>query len=202
MEAMLVAAGERGYREVAVGHVLELYGGHRVQFWQHFASKEDCFDAAYSVWADNLVTELLEVALAEGDWCRGLRAALVAFFRFVEARPEIARALLIEAEIAGGDALAKREEAIDRLGGAIDIARQQAGADEAPPPLTGLFVAGGIATYVSEQLAAGRPERIWEGLPELMRFAAGPYFGEEVAETEFEAAQAFLEQRAGGEEPR
>jgi AcrR family transcriptional regulator len=202
MEAMLAATGELGYRQVSVQNVLELYGGHRVQFWQHFASKEDCFAAAYATWADRLVNELLQAALAEGDWRRGLRAAIVALFRFVDERPQIARALLIEAEIAGGSALVKREEAIERLGGTIDIAREQVAPEEQPPPLTGLFVAGGIATYVSEQLAAGAPEKVWAGLPELMRFATGPYFGKEAAEAEFEAARAFLEESRPPEQER
>lgn len=202
MEAMLAAAGELGYREASVQNVLERYGGHRVQFWQRFASKEECFAIAYATWADRLATELLAAALAEGEWRRGVRAGLVAFFDFVEERPAVARALLIEAEIAGGPALAKREEMIERLGDALDSAREQAPPDEQPPPLTGLFVAGGIATYVGEQLAAGKPGAIWAGLPELMRFATDPYFGEEAAAVELEAAQAFLERRPGGGEPR
>ncbi|MGC1166064.1 MAG: TetR/AcrR family transcriptional regulator [Solirubrobacterales bacterium] len=193
MEAMLATAGELGYREVAIQQVLERYGGHRVQFWQRFASKEDCFAAACATEIDRLTTELLADALAAGDWRRGVRAALVGLFRFVERNPAVARALLIEAEIAGGDALAKREEAIQRLGGAIDSAREQIAAEERPPPLTGVFIAGGIANYVSEQLAAGTPAAIWQGLPELMRFATGPYLGEEAADAEFESARAFLD---------
>lgn len=201
MEAMLTAAGELGYREVAVHHVLERYGGHRVQFWQRFASKEDCFAAAYETWADRLAAQLLTAALDEGDWRRGMRAALVALCEFVDEHPDVARALLIEAEIAGGPALAKREETIERLGEAIDAAREQAAPEERPPPLTGVFVAGGIATFVSEQLAADTPAAIWGGLPELMRFATGPYFGEEAAEMELESARVFVESRSAHEEP-
>ncbi|MCW2988196.1 MAG: transcriptional regulator, TetR family [Solirubrobacterales bacterium] len=201
MEAMLAATGELGYREVAIHHVLERYGGHRVQFWQRFASKEDCFATAYATWADRLATELLTTALAEGNWRRGMRAALVALLRFVEGHTDVARALLIEAEVAGGAALAKRSETIERLGEAIDCAREQAAPAERPPPFTGLFVAGGIATYLSGQLAAGTRSAIWEGLPELMRFATGPYFGEEAAREELEATRAFLDRRPPGKEP-
>src|SRR5882672_9317117 len=81
MEAMLVACGELGYRDVAIKDVLERYGGHRVQFWQRFASKEDCFALAYAAWADRLVAELLDAAVAAAGWRRGLQAALVALFR-------------------------------------------------------------------------------------------------------------------------
>ncbi len=194
-----MACGELGYRETAVADVLERCGGHRVQFWERFASKEECFAAAYATWTDRLVAELLTAAVAEGDWRRGVRAALTDLLRFAEERPALARALLIEAEIAGGPALAKREEAIQSVGEAIDSAREQAAAEKRPPELTGLFVAGAIATYVGEQLVAGKPAAAWEGLPELMRFATGLYFGEEAAEAELEAARVFLLERQGGE---
>lgn len=201
LEAMLAATGELGYREVAVSDVLERYGGHRVQFWQRFASKEDCFAAAYAIWADRLATELLTAALAEGDWRRGMRAGLVALFRFVDAHPDVTRALLIEVEVAGGSALSTREGMIERLGEAIDAGREQAAPEEQPPPLTGIFVAGGIANYVSEQLASGRRGATWEGLPELMRFAVAPYLGEEVALEELEATRQLLPRLAAGEGP-
>jgi AcrR family transcriptional regulator len=201
MEAMLIACGELGYREVAVKDVLARYGGHRIQFWQHFASKEDCFALAYATWADRLVAELLAAAAATDGWRPGMRAALVAFFEFVDERPQLARALLVDAEIAGGPALAKREEAIELLGEAIDGGREQADPDERPPPLTGVFVAGGVATYASEQLVAGAAGAPWQGLPELMRFATAPYRGGEAAAAELEAAQALVARMSAGEEP-
>lgn len=197
MEAMLAATGEHGYREVAVKQALERCGGHRVQFWERFASREECFELAHESWMDRLATEILTAALAETGWPRQLRAGLVAFLRFVAARPDIARALLIEAEVAGGPALAKREETVERLGEAIDSVREQVPVEEHPPPLTGVFVAGGIATYASERLAAGASRaEIWAGLPELMRFATGPYLGEEGAAAEFAAARDLLAERA------
>jgi AcrR family transcriptional regulator len=201
MEAMLVACGELGYREVAVKDVLARYGGHRVQFWQHFASKEDCFALAYATWTDRLVAALLATATGENGWRRGMRAALVAFFRFIDERPQLARALLLDAEIAGGPALAKREQAIQLLGEAIDGAREQTDPDDRPSPLTGVFVAGGIATYAGEQLAAGSAGAPWAGLPELMRFATAPYYGEEAAEAEFEAVAAAVARLTSGEDP-
>lgn len=199
MEAMLVACGELGYRELAIKDVLARSGGHRVQFWQHFADKEECFALAYEAWADRLVAELLAAAAAAADWRGGMRAALVSLFRFLDARPQLARALLLDADVAGDPALAKREQAIGLLGERIDSARAQADPEDAPPPLTGLFVAGGIANHLSEQLAAGTEGAPWKSLPELMRFATAPYFGEEAAEAEFEAARSDLPRLAAGE---
>jgi AcrR family transcriptional regulator len=192
MEAMLSAVGELGYREVAIEQVLERCDGHRVQFWERFAGKEECFEAAYRDAMDRLVAEILAAALAEEEWRLQVRAGVVAFLGFVAAEPDVARALLVEVEVAGGAALAKREETIERLGEALDSVREQLPAAERPPPLTGLFVAGGIAGYAGEWLAAGEPATVWQGLPELIRFATGPYLGEAAAAAEFEAARELL----------
>jgi AcrR family transcriptional regulator len=192
MESMLVTVGEEGYREATVQQVLASVGGHRIQFWERFEGKEECFEAAYRSWLDHLATEILTAATAAGEWRLQLRAGIVAFLEFVEARPAISRALLLEAEAAGDPARAQREETIARLGEAIDTVREQIPVEERPPPLTGVFVAGGIASFVGDQLAGDSLVGLWPGLPELMHFAVGPYLGEQAAEDEAAAAEELL----------
>lgn len=197
MEAMLQACGERGFRDVAVKDVLEIYGGHRVQFWQQFADKEECFAAAYEAWIERLSARLLGAAVAEPGWRDALRAALVELFRFVNERPAIARSLFVEVRIAGGVALATHEAVAERCARAIDGAREKLDPDEAPPPLTGAFVVGGIENCVCDALVADDPQRLWGELPELMHFAVGPYLGERAAEEEFVAAREAAERELG-----
>jgi AcrR family transcriptional regulator len=192
MESMLVTVGKKGYREATVEQVLAGFGGHRIQFWERFESKEECFEAAYRSWLDRLVTEILTAASAESEWRLQLRAGVVAFLEFVEARPAIARALLLEPEAAGDPTRSQREETIARLGEAIDTVREQVPDEERPPPLTGVFVAGGIASFAANQLAGNSLAELWQGLPELIDFAVGPYLGEEAAEQEAAAAEELL----------
>lgn len=193
MEGVLIASGELGYREASVRAILEHSGGHRAQFYRLFESKEDCFAQAYSAWIERLCVGLLEEAASAPGWEAGVRAALAGLFRFVAARPAIARALLVEVQIAGPPALAKREAGMERLAAALDGAREVIEPEEAPPEATGMFVVGGIEACVCEALGGGDPSRIWEALPELMRFAVGSYFGKEAAESAFEEARALLE---------
>jgi AcrR family transcriptional regulator len=195
MEGALNAVGELGYRGASVRAILEYSGGHRAQFYRHFGSKEDCFERAYAVWIERLCVSLLEVAVATPGWRAGLRAALTSLFGFVGERPSIARALFVEVQVAGGAALDKRKEAMERLAGALDSVRGEIGPGGAPPEATGMFVVGGVEACVCEALAAGHPDRIWDALPELMHFAVGSYLGKEVAEVEFERAEDFLERR-------
>ena len=192
MEGVLLATGELGFRETSVRAILEHSGGHRAQFYKDFDSKEDCFAQAYAVWIERLCVSLLEAAATTEGWEAGVRAAIVRLFRFVTARPAIARALFVEVQIAGEPALARHEAAVERLAAAIDSARAEIDPAEAPPEATGIFVVGGIEACVSEALGAGDPARVWDALPELMHFAAGSYFGKEGAEGAFERASIFL----------
>lgn len=193
MEGVLVACGELGFRETSVRAILEHSGGHRAQFYQQFESKEDCFAQAYATWIDRLCISLLEAAVTTPGWEAGVREAIVQLFRFVTARPAIARALFVEVQIAGEPAMARHEAVVDRLAAAIDSARAEIEPGGAPPEATGTFVVGGVESCVCEALNAGDPGRLWETLPELMHFSVGSYFGKEAAEAAFEQASILLE---------
>lgn len=192
MEGVLIASGELGYRETSVRSILEHSGGHRAQFYKHFESKEDCFAQAYATWIERLCVSLLEGAVCAPGWEAGVREAIVRLFRFVTARPAIARALFVEVQIAGEPALARHEAMVERLAAAIDGARAEVDPTEAPPEATGTFVVGGVESCVCEALSAGDPDRLWDALPELMHFAVGSYFGKEAAESAFERASIAL----------
>jgi AcrR family transcriptional regulator len=193
MEGVLVASGKLGYRETSVRVILEHSGGHRAQFYKHFESREDCFAQAYATWIERLCVDLLEGAATAPGWEAGVRETIVRLFRFVTAKPAIARALFVEVQIAGEPALARREAAVERLAAAVDSARAEIPPELAPPEATGMFVVGGIESCVCEALVGGDPERLWDALPELMHFAVGSYFGKEAAETAFERASELLE---------
>lgn len=175
MDAMLHACGARGYREVSVQHVIDGYGGYRVQFYRHFASKADCYAAAYEEGIEDLCTRLFEACAAEATWRMGLRAALLELARLVGDDPALARGLLIEVFVAGGPALAKREEVFERLTRAIDGARRETESRHSPPPVTATFMLGAIEASVVNALFKRKPQSFAAGVPELVEMVAGAY---------------------------
>lgn len=193
MEGVLVAVGKLGYRGASVRAILDYTGGHRKQFYEHFASKEDCFEQAYAAWIERLGVSLLEAAAGGGGWRAGLRAALLRLFELVAERPVISRALFVESQVAGGAVTEKHEEAVERIVAALDGVRSEIPAGSQPPDTTGIFVVGGIEACVCEVLAAGDPSRIRNALPELMHMAVGSYLGKQAGNEEFEAAKDLLE---------
>jgi AcrR family transcriptional regulator len=193
MEGALHVVGELGYRGASVRAILEYSGGHRKQFYDHFANLEDCFQQAYAAWIERLGVSLLEAAVAAPAWQEAVRAGLVRLFRFVAEQPAIARSLFLEVQVAGGAALAEHDGASERLAGALDSVRGEIDPELAPPQSAGIFVVGGIEACICDVLAAGDASRIWDALPELMHLAVGSYLGKEAAEAEFEAARALID---------
>jgi AcrR family transcriptional regulator len=203
LEGALHVVGELGYRDASVRAILEYSGGHRKQFYDHFTSLEDCFQQAYATWTERLGVELLEAAVSAHGWQDGVRAGLVRLFEFVVERPAIARALFVEVQVAGGEALAVHDEAIERLARTLDSVRAELEPDQEPPETTGVFVVGGIEACLGDVLAAGDVSRVWDTLPELMHLVVGSYTHKEAADKAFEEAQALLkreraEQGGGG----
>jgi len=198
MEGALHVVGEVGYRTASVRAVLEYSGGHRKQFYDHFDSLEDCFEQAYAAWIDRLGVSLLEAAVGAEDWRGAVQAGLVHLLELVEERPSIARALLVEVQVAGGGALAKHEETTERLAAVLDGVRAEIAPDEQPPQATGAFVVLGVEACLCETLADGHPSRAWDALPELMHLVVGSYLGKEAAEGAFEEAKQLLDRRRAG----
>jgi AcrR family transcriptional regulator len=198
MEGVLHVVGELGFRGASVRAVLEYSGGHRKQFYDHFESLEDCFAQAYEAWIDRLGVNLLEATVAASGWQASVQAGLVRLFQFVGGRPAIARSLFVEVQIVGGTALARHDEAVDRLAGLLDSVRAEIEPDRAPPESTGVFVVGGIEACLCDALAAGEANRIWNALPELMHLSIGSYLGKEAAEEAFDEAKELLERDRAG----
>ncbi len=199
---MLAAAGELGYHAASVADVVERVepGGNVGGFDRYFTGVEDCFAIAYEAGSEYLCARLLGAGAAEESWADGLRAALVTLFELVTREPAAARALLIEGHAAGGRALVKRKEVIERLSRAIESARRETVSRHSSSPLTGMFIIGAIEFAVSRFSLdpEPQPEKLWRLLPELMHFAVLPYLGEEAAWAAFDEAMAMVDGQSEG----
>jgi AcrR family transcriptional regulator len=175
--AVLEAAGEVGYRDLAVRHVLDRSGESRGGFYRHFESKADCYARAFEAAGDRLCCRLLEVAGSEDSWQRGLRSALDEFARLLEQNPLLARGMLVEVYIAGEPAMAKRKEVFERLSRAIDSARRENESRHSPPPIAADFILSAIETTAVNALIQGAPRNFTAAVPELADLATMVFFG-------------------------
>jgi AcrR family transcriptional regulator len=95
------------YHELSAPQIAEEAGVPIESFFELFASKEECFLAAF----DDLSDELLRIAadpdLVSGDWARAVRRVVGELLRLLAARPLYAHILVSEAPSACPEALAR-----------------------------------------------------------------------------------------------
>jgi AcrR family transcriptional regulator len=190
LDGTLEAVGAEGYENTSVRTVLDRTGVYRQAFYDNFADKDDCYLQAYDAGVERVEALLAAAAAEEGSWIGKLRAGLGALLDFLDAEPDVARALVVEVHAAGPEALAKRSAAMGRVNHFLDQAREVGGQSESPPPIAGEGIAAGIHAVIHSRLATGSSDGFRQLLPEFMYFAVLPYFGAELASAEMQAASA------------
>jgi len=190
IDGMLEAVGAEGYERTSVRTVLNRTGVYRQAFYDNFADKDDCYLQAYDAGLERLEARVRAAAADETAWTAQLRTGLGALLDFLDAEPDVGRALIVEVHAAGPEALAKRTVAMQRVHAFLDLARAGSAAEESPPPIAPEGVAAGIQAVIHSRLASGADGGFRELLPEFMYFAVLPYFGAEVAGVEMQAARA------------
>jgi AcrR family transcriptional regulator len=189
LEGMLEAVGADGYDGASVRTVLDRTGLYRQAFYDNFSDKDACYLEAFDAGLERVEALMAAAAASEESWQGKLRAGLGALLDFLEAEPDVGRALVVEVHAAGPQALAKRAEAMKKAADFIDLARAEAPGPESPPPIAAEGIVSGIHAVVHSRLSSGA-EGFRRLLPEFMYFAVLPYFGAEVAGAEMQAARA------------
>jgi AcrR family transcriptional regulator len=188
LEAMLAVSGERGYEKTAVEHVIERAQTSRASFYKHFESKADCFvqaDAEASEW---LYRRLKATAQREIGWRAGVRAALAELLEYCAREPATARALFVEVHAAGGQALARHNELLERLARELDGARPADPNGRPRGAMMSDFIIGAVETVICAKLMDGGGGEAPKLLPGLLYFVSMQYLGEEAAWEEMAAA--------------
>jgi AcrR family transcriptional regulator len=189
LTGMLEVVGSEGYDATSVRMVLARTGLYRQAFYDTFPDKESCYLAAFDAGVSRLETLAAAAAASEDSWRGRLRAGLGALLDFLDAEPDIGRALVVEVHAAGAEALARRADAMKRIGDFIDLARLEAEGQESPPQIAPEGIVAGIHAVVHGRLSTGATEGFRQLLPEFMYFAVLPYFGAAAASAEMQAAR-------------
>lgn len=188
LNGMLETVGADGYEAASVRKVLDRTGLYRQAFYDNFADRDACYLEAFDAGVQRVEALMIAAAASEESWQDRLRAGLAALLDFLEAEPEIGRALVVEVHAAGPEALAKRAAAMKRAADFIDLARAESPGPEAPPPIAAEGIVSGVHAVVHSRLSSGA-EGFRRLLPELMYFAVLPYFGAEAASQEMALAE-------------
>jgi AcrR family transcriptional regulator len=193
---MLEVVGLVGYESMSLGMVLGPARVSRRAFEAEFEGKEDCYLAAYDAAVEDVNTLLGEATKDESTWLGQLRVGLDALFCLLDSEPEVGRALLVEVHSVGAPAKTKLEDTLSRGAAFFDLARREPGVVFSPSEITARALASSVYGRLYSWLRRNTRNDARELLPELVHFAALPYFGADVARREMLAARSQLGRRA------
>ena len=159
LEAMVRAVAEKGYEAATVADAVRLARVSRGTFYELFASKEACLQAAYRAGYEMLEQRIREAVREACDWRDELRLGFRAYLRTLEQDPLFARVYLIEAHVVP----AEREQILRRF--ADRYARTFAKSGREVPPRDALFVlAVGVHELACARVRNGQGVRDLESL--------------------------------------
>lgn len=182
LQGMLESVGTKGYEQTTVQDAIDAAGLYRQAFYDSFEDKEDCYLQALDAGAAWIELAMRDAATTGATWRGRLRGALAGLLNFLEAQPEIGRALFVEVHAAGPLAVQKRTEAMERASELVDMAREES--DDPAPAISAEAVVAGILAVLHGRLSSGRAQGFSRLLPELMYLAVLPYFGPAAASAE------------------
>ena len=177
------AIAENGYAGTTIAHITRHAAVSRRTFYEHFASKDECFVAAYDTVMAELRERVGQAFEEEDDWPHAVKAGIGAMLHFLAAEPNLARLCMVEALVAGPVVVERYDSAIQsfvpyfqtgREGRSPEVlARLSATTEEA--------LVGGMMSLISRRIIAGKTAELESLLPDLVEFTLTPYLGSEEA---------------------
>jgi AcrR family transcriptional regulator len=193
-ERMLLATAElvaeRGYQKTTIELIAKTARVALVTFYEQFASKEECFLAAFDESVDAAAVAFAELVDAEQPWAEQISSGLEVFLEMVVAEPARAKLCLVESQAAGGAALARYQGMLEKVAPKLREGRELNPRASRLPDGLEVAIAGGLAWLVHQRLIAGRADELKGLLSEMLQVTLTPYIGEVEAARVAEAAQA------------
>jgi AcrR family transcriptional regulator len=176
-EAMAKLTAEKGYAATKIEDVVAIAGVSLTTFYDHFATKEDAFMAAYDIGLSQAFTTAGRPYRRSDDWRDGVRAASEALLDHLAIERSWGRMGIVEALAAGPRAMERREETIAQFARLL----RPGLADSGLSPVALEAVGGGVYSLVYDHIRARGPARLAELQPVTTFFSLAPFIGADAA---------------------
>jgi AcrR family transcriptional regulator len=168
IDAVPVAAREKGYAALTVEDIATRAGVSRRTFYENFRDAQDCFVASYRQHSQELLAVVGGAAAAAGAaWEDRARFALASLLRYLAERPDLAHMAVIEVLAAGPEAIAERDRGIALLSALIGEEALAAVPDPAPRLLLEV-IAGATLQLIYARVLAEDTGHLEELLPTIV----------------------------------
>lgn len=184
LEAAIRVVAAKGYGSTTVADLTREAGVSRTTFYELFEDKGACFLAAYDNAVDALVRRVTAAYESEQRWPDRVRAGLEALLAALAEEPELARLALVDVGSAGPAAQRRYRAAVQRLTPLFDEGRDFATAGRSLPANTSRMAIGAVTGLISDEVVAGRAERLPSLLSDVLFATLVPYIGPNAAARE------------------
>jgi AcrR family transcriptional regulator len=170
-DATIQIVAEQGYKALKVRDLVSRAEVSTRAFYEHFASKEDCFAQAHQMLTRRAIHRIIDAQASERNWRKRPLLVFDAFARELESEPASARFALIET-YAAGDAFAEQAWRTERIfEGMLAESFARAPGMTLPPMVIEGMVAG-ILSVSRNRLLGNRVDQISDARNELVEWAS------------------------------
>ncbi len=174
IEAVPVVVAERGYEATSVAHLVKAAAVSRNAFYENFADKQGCFEAACGDRYEWLLGVLQDRCDRKATPEERIEAALGRALEALSQEPDVARLLFVEALGAGNAMSARHHEWLRRCGALLGAAVTEGPLSTDSDDLDRL-IAGGIASLIGGEVLSGNAAGLRLLVPRLLEFSLAPY---------------------------
>lgn len=177
------AVAEHGYSGTTIAHITRAAAVSRRTFYEHFASKDECFVVAYDTVMAELKERVTSAFEEQEDWAKAVKAGIAAMLEFLSTEPSLARLCMVEALVAGPSVVERYDAAIQSFVPYFEKGREGRSAEVLSrlSPTTEEALVGGMVSLISRRVIAGKTKQLQELLPDLVEFTLTPYLGSKKA---------------------
>jgi AcrR family transcriptional regulator len=177
LAAVVELVSERGYRGVSVAAIVKRAKTGRLKFYELFNSKEDAFLAAYDAGLEAASARIAAALASAGESLADrLDAGIGALLGLLDERPDLARAMVVEAPLLGAAIGDRREATLAAFAPLLAGARAGTKKAKLPADLEE-SVLDGLYWLLYDAILAGKPKRLAKLRPGLVEFALMPFGG-------------------------
>jgi AcrR family transcriptional regulator len=183
--AQAMSAHGAGGAGVTVADVIARAGVSSGAFHEAFPDREACLLAAVELGVERARRGMLAAYDAEVRWLDAVKAALVAFLRFLEDEPALGRLLVVYSMSGGEQVLRRRAEILRALAAIVDRGRLEGPAGrQQPPAVIAEGVVGAVLAVLQNRLLAEDGATVMDLFGSLVSIIVLPYLGAGVARRE------------------
>ena len=170
---------------MTVAEVIARAGVSGRAFHEEFPDREACLLAALELGVERARRRVLSAYDAESRWLDAVKAALVAFLRFLEEEQALGRLLVVYSLSGGERVLRRRVELLAALAEAVDRGRLEGpAARQQPPAVIAEGVVGAVLAILQNRLLPEGEVAVMDLFGALVSIVVLPYLGVGVARRE------------------